>query len=115
MLKALARSMKTTPRGGCSFFAFLIRSCSNFRFSAHPDDLINPLCRGLMGHALVNLAVRILENNLKIVDLVVIGHQLLMSFWCSSKDDFDTNTVQHSFTMSSTIPGTDDRLNNSIN
>jgi len=65
---------KDYSRGQCSFFIFQIKSCNKFRFSAQPDDL----CLGLMGQAFVSLTVKILENNLKMVDSMVIGHQLLI-------------------------------------
>jgi len=81
-----------------------MKSCNSFRFSAHPDDLIKPLCRVLIGHALDSLTVRILETNLKGIDPMVIGCQLLMSFLRSGKVDLDINTVRHSFTTSGITP-----------
>lgn len=76
---------------------------------------INPLCLGLMGHARVNLAVRILENNLSTVEAMVIGLQLLMSLSLSGLVDFGIKTVRHSLSASGIVPVMSQRLKMSIN
>lgn len=105
---------KATPRGRCSLLALPIKSCRSFQCSEHPADLINPLCLTLMGQALVSRAVRIFKNNLKTVEPMVIGCQLLKSIWHSGKANFEISTVRRSLTTAGTVPDTSHKLRSSI-
>ncbi|XP_051497727.1 uncharacterized protein LOC127395195 [Apus apus] len=111
---ALAKSTNTTPRDWCWLFACRIINCSNFKFSLHPADLIKPLCRGLMGQALANLDVIILENSRKMMEPIVIGRQLLMSPRRSGIADFAIKTVRQFLTESGIMPVSNHKLNSSL-
>lgn len=113
--KAFAVSTKTIPNSLCSFFACLTVSCIKFRFSEHPAACINPLCLGFMGHALVNLAIKILENNLNTVEAMVIGLQLLMSLSLSTLVDLGIKTDQHSLRAAGIVLVMSRKLKISIN